>query len=124
MKTSVEVAELLLPYPEQVHGLVDAARALLFKLLPHVVETVDVPAKLLAYGYGPRYSDSICTIILSQKGIKLGFYKGASLPDPAGLLAGSGKVHRHVVITDVAAVQAPALTQLVLDGYGAYLGRK
>ena len=31
-------------------------------------------------------------------GVNLGVFGGASLDDPAGLLEGTGKVHRHVKI--------------------------
>jgi hypothetical protein len=38
----------------------------------------------------------VCTLILSKSGVKLGLVGGAALSDPYGLLAGTGKVHRHV----------------------------
>ena len=45
----------------------------------------------------------MCTLIPSRAGVKLGIVRGAELDDPRGLLAGSGKVHRHV-----AALRSPA----------------
>jgi hypothetical protein len=55
----------------------------------------------------------ICTIILSKKGIKLGFYKGAELPDPKKLLTGSGEVHRYVEIKSEEDIRNPALLELL-----------
>ena len=54
-----------------------ATRARVLAALPGVDETVDRPARMLAYGYGPGYAGMICTLIPSQKGVKLGLYRGA-----------------------------------------------
>lgn len=47
--------------------------------------------KMIAYVYGQKYSEMICTIIPSKKGLKLGFYKGAGLDDLKGYLKGPGR---------------------------------
>lgn len=43
----------------------------------------------------------------------IGFYEGASLPDPAGLLEGSGKRMRHVKLRWGRPVDAAALVALI-----------
>lgn len=45
--------------------------------------------------------------------VTVGFFHGAALPDPAGLLQGSGKFMRHVKIVPGRSVDAPALARLV-----------
>jgi hypothetical protein len=72
-----------------------------------------VKANIIGYGLGPGYKGSVCAIIPSKKGVKLGIMKGAELPDPDGLLEGSGKVHRYVVIRSVQDFQNPALRALL-----------
>ena len=47
----------------------------------------------------------------------VGFFHGASLPDPAGLLTGSGRYMRHLKLRPGAAVDAPALSALVQASY-------
>ena len=49
--------------------------------------------------------------------VNLGFYQGADLPDPAGLLEGSGKRMRHVKIRWGQAVDQAALTALISAAY-------
>ena len=49
-----------------------------------------------------------------KKHVSVGFYNGAGLPDPAGLLQGSGKHMRHVKITPGAGVDHAALERLIL----------
>jgi len=50
---------------------------------------------------------------MSKTGVKLGLGGGASLPDPHGLLEGSGKVHRYVVLQTPTDLRRPAVKQLV-----------
>ena len=91
--------------------------------LSGIEEQPDFPAKMIAFGYGPGYTDMICTLLLSQKGVKIGFYKGASLPDPHQLLTGTGKVHRYVQIGSAKDLDA-RLDQLIRAALGAYHERK
>jgi hypothetical protein len=49
--------------------------------------------------------------------VNVGFFHGASLPDPAGLLQGSGKFMRHVKLRSGAPTNAAALTQLIHEAY-------
>ena len=83
-------------YPENIRMLVRHARGLLREWLPGAKETDDSSARLFGYGYGPGYRGTICPLILSKSGAKLGIPGGASLTDPHNLLRGAGKVHRHV----------------------------
>jgi hypothetical protein len=45
--------------------------------------------------------------------VNLGFYYGAGLPDPEGLLEGSGKELRHIKIHTLEQVKQPAVRKLV-----------
>jgi len=47
----------------------------------------------------------------------VGFYHGASLPDPARMLEGSGKRMRHVKLKPGVAVNADALNALIAAAY-------
>lgn len=41
---------------------------------------------------------SVCYIAAEKDHVKLGFFRGASLPDPQGLLEGTGKEMRHIKV--------------------------
>jgi hypothetical protein len=47
----------------------------------------------------------------------VGFYHGATLPDPAGLLQGAGKRMRHVKLLPGKELDVDALTGLIEDAY-------
>jgi len=45
--------------------------------------------------------------------VRLGFYYGDALPDPAGLLSGEGKRLRHVKLTTLAEAERPEIRALI-----------
>jgi len=49
--------------------------------------------------------------------VNVGFFQGATLPDPARLLQGAGKFMRHVKLRPQAPANAPALTALIHTAY-------
>jgi hypothetical protein len=109
-----EVMAFLTRYPPEVRDLVHALRRLIRDTIPEVHESLDLPAKIIAYGFGTGYSDMICTIIPSQKGVKLGIVRGAEMADPDGLMEGTGKRHRHVVLTTLSDLEKPGLKPLLV----------
>ena len=49
--------------------------------------------------------------------VNVGFFHGASLPDPEGLLEGAGKHMRHVKLMPGRTIDAPALRALINASY-------
>jgi hypothetical protein len=49
--------------------------------------------------------------------VNVGFFRGAELADPAGLLEGTGKFMRHVKLKPGVAVDEAALQQLIAAAY-------
>jgi len=112
-KRNIDVEHFLADYPPPVRAAAAGTRQLILATLPDIEETLDRPARMVGYGYGRRYSDLICTIIPSKTGVKLGIARGADLPDPDGLLTGTGKRHRHVEVGAGATATKPALKRLL-----------
>lgn len=110
-------------YSEPVYSNALRLREILYENLPDVQEQIDIPARMIAFSYGPRYAEMICTIIPSQKGLKLGFYKGTDLPDPDNLLKGNGKISRYVEIKKTEDICSNALITLVKEAFAAYKTR-
>lgn len=120
---SADVDRLISQYDPQVQKLINAARATLLAAFSGAAETADTKARLLGYSYGPGYKGTVATMILSKTGVKIGIPHGVSLPDPAHLLVGEGKVHRHVAVSDVAELEAPALRGLLKAALKAWKAR-
>ena len=80
-----------------VRAMCDAARALIAAVMPGVTEVAWPKQGTIGYGVGPKkMSEHFCYIGIHDKHVNLGFFYGADLPDPDGLLAGTGKAMRHI----------------------------
>jgi len=110
---SQAVEAFLAGYSPEVRSLALQARTLVLGVMPDAVEQVDVPGKLLGYGRAATYAGTVCVIMPLKAGVNLGFARGAELPDPEGLLTGTGKRARHVRLSTAADVKRPALRALL-----------
>lgn len=110
-------------YDKQIVSLAMKLREIIASYLPEINEQVDLPARMIAYTYGKKYSDMICTIIPSKKGIKLGFNRGVDLPDPEKMLEGTGKISRYVRIESDTQILSPAIETLLLNALELYKKR-
>jgi hypothetical protein len=119
-----EIDFLLSKYSAELKILYDSAHALIIQHFPGILPMPDLAANMVAFGFGNSYAATICTLIFSKKEIKLGFYKGAALPDPGHLLAGKGKVHKYVVLQTPDDCRNPMLHQLLTDAHKAYQQRQ
>lgn len=119
MNATSSVQTFLQPYPPSVQQIALEARKLIGRWLPDADETLDVAARMIAYSQGPDYRGMVCTLIISKTGLKLGLVNGAALPDPHGLLQGSGKAHKYVPIRVPGDLQQTGVEELVLAASAA-----
>ena len=67
-----------------------------------------------SYGVGPKkMSESHVYVMPQSEYVNLGFWHGACLPDPEGLLEGTGAKMRHVKVRSVGDAEEPELRALV-----------
>src|SRR6185503_17681809 len=97
-----ELEPFLAPYSPVIQQLALKLRALIREVMPDAIEQLDPPAHLIGYGVDRSYKGLICGITLHTAHINLMFARGTELPDPAGLLVGTGKRARHVRIQQAA----------------------
>ena len=102
---------LVAAQPAAIAELARATRAVLLELLPDATETVE--GGDAGYGYGTGYKGLVFVLAPTARGVRLGIYDGATLDDPAGLLGGRGKRHRHLVLTEAADLERPELRDLL-----------
>jgi hypothetical protein len=123
-KTADEVAGFLATYPPSVCDVALELRRTIVAAIPGVRETLDRSGRIVSYGFGSGYSDMICTIIPSKKGVKLGIVRGTKLPDPNGLMEGTGKVHRYVALVKLDDLKRPGLKPLLKTAVAAWKDSK
>ena len=85
--------------------------------LPGAVEVVYDKANSLVIGFCPdeRASNAINSIAVYRNWINLYFFEGDDLPDPDGLLQGSGRMVRHIRITASTDLDRPAVKKLIVE---------
>lgn len=64
-------------------------------------------AVAMGYSFTQRPSDCFCHIAVYAGWVNLGFNDGARIPDPSGLLQGSGRRIRHLRIASLDDLRAP-----------------
>lgn len=116
-------ADILSRGAPPIQDLARQTRALIFEVFPPVVEVLWSGQGIAGYGVGPKkMSEQFCYIAVFKNHFNLGFYYGAELPDPEGLLEGTGALLRHVKISTPARLEDPALRAL-LEAASRYLPR-
>lgn len=89
-------------------------RSMIIDLYPDVVEVPWPKQRIIGYGVGPKkMTEHFCYIGLHRAHVNLGFYYGAQLPDPQGLLEGTGMSMRHIKVHKVEELDQPALSDLI-----------
>ena len=70
-------------------------------------------AVAIGYGTTGRMSENICHIAVYSKHVNLGLNRGTLLPDPLGVLKGTGTWIRHVTLTSIADLDRPEIRALL-----------
>ena len=101
---------------DEIRETAHALRQLIAEVMPGVIEVAWPRQKTIGYGVGPKkMSEHFCYIGLHERHVNLGFFYGADLDDPDGLLEGTGKMLRHIKLMDAAAVRQPGIRRLVVQ---------
>jgi hypothetical protein len=98
----------------ELQELARDVRTLIAEVYPQVVEVPWPNQQITGYGLGPKkMSEHFCYIAVHGQHVNLGFNYGADLPDPQGLLQGTGKMFRHVKIAQREQIRQTALHALI-----------
>jgi hypothetical protein len=87
----------------------DARDLVLRTLAPSNESILDAYALAMNYGFSARMKDQVLYIGVYTRHINFGFYRGAQMDDPQGILEGSGKQLRHIKIKSQADLGTPVI---------------
>lgn len=102
-------------FTEWLDSVDESERALAESVIVFLRETIDEADETVKWN-NPCFvvNGSNCLYVAAQNGyVNLGFYEGARLDDPAGVLEGTGKVMRHVKVRSVDELNDRELIKLV-----------
>lgn len=106
--------QILALFSPESARLATALRELIARLDGGAFEVPRLGEKATSYGVGPSKMKQAYCYIMPQMGyVNLGFFHGADLPDPLGLLEGTGKAMRHLKIRSEADLQRQAVLDLL-----------
>jgi hypothetical protein len=115
-----QLAGFIEKFTPEVGALIKSSRKKMRAQLPRAIELVYDNYNFFVIGFGPneRPSEAIFSIAAHARGVSLCFLQGAGLPDPKGLLRGSGRVVRNIRLESATTLDKPevrALIQAALD---------
>jgi hypothetical protein len=110
-----QLAKFIAKFEPRTQTRIRAARRALRKRLPAANELVWDNYNFFVIGYSPteRPSDSVVSLAAAANGVGLSFYRGATLPDPHGILEGSGRQNRFVRLPSAKTLEDPRVRALI-----------
>jgi hypothetical protein len=109
------LASFISKFEPATADLIRNCRTEMRSILPTANELVYDNYNFFVIGYcsSERASDCIVSIAAAANGVGLSFYYGAALPDPAGILEGSGKQNRFIRLPSASKLREPEVLKLI-----------
>jgi hypothetical protein len=110
-----QLAAFIAKFDAADQRLIRGVRSALRKRLPTANELVYDNYNFFVIGYGPteRPSDAVLSLAARANGVGLSFLYGAKLPDPAGILLGSGSQNRFIRLDSPQVLKRPEVEALI-----------
>jgi len=114
-QAEAELASFIAKFEPSAADLIRDCRAEMKSILPTANELVYDNYNFFVIGYcsSERASDCIVSIAAAANGVGLSFYYGAALPDPTGILEGSGKQNRFLRLPTASKLREPEVLKLI-----------
>ena len=110
-----QVAGFIAKFDPAIANLTRLCRAVIRKRYPSAIELVYDNYNALAIGYSPteKTSEVVFSLAVYARGLNLYFMYGRSLPDPNGLLQGSGTQGAFIRLESTATLDEPKVIDLI-----------
>ena len=108
-----DVDKLLGEHSAEIQAIERALRATIRREFPDAVEQVDFGNKLIAFGRSMKMRGLLFAIIAHTTWVNLQLADGAELPDPDGVIEGTGKRIRHIKIRSVEVASSAAVVAAI-----------
>ena len=110
-----QLAAFIAKFDPAVARVIRATRRSLRRRVPTAIEIVYDNYNFFVIGYSTteRPSDCVFSVAAAANGVGLSFYHGATLPDPEGILLGSGAQNRFIRLPSASVLDAPPVEALL-----------
>ncbi|HEX7222462.1 MAG TPA: hypothetical protein VF231_04385 [Candidatus Limnocylindrales bacterium] len=106
LSVDAQLDELLSGSSPEMAAVARELRAVVAEALPDGTEQVDFGNRLLAIGRSMKMRDLLFAIIPHSAHVNLQLADGIDLPNPGGLIEGTGKRIRHIKVRSVDAARS------------------
>lgn len=116
-KTEQQIDEYLMPFSGKIQTLAQQLRTYL-KTETHPTFELVADSNIsvnIGYGFTEKAWDCYCAIIVYSKHINISLPSGVGIPDPEGILHGTGKRIRHIKINDFEDIKKPAVMDILMQ---------
>lgn len=113
MTVDEDVERLLGSHAPGIAATARALRSAIRDAAPDYVEHVDFGNKLIAFGRTMQMRDLAFAVIPHTAHVNLQLADGVDLPDPGGLIEGTGKRIRHVKVRSADAAGSPPIRAVI-----------
>ncbi len=120
MEPHPQLAQFLSPYSPHIQALTMELRHFVTELVPSANELIwdNYNAVALAYSKSEQLKDAFCHIAVYGKYVNFGFNRGTELTTLDMPLSGTGKLIRHLRVTDMNQFPQAGITQLMWEAVG------
>jgi hypothetical protein len=110
-----QIAGFIAKFDPDVARVIRDCRRELRKRFPTATEIIYDNYNFLVFGFSTtgKPSDTIVSLAAASNGVGLSFYNGAAVPDPKGILLGSGKQNRFVRLPSAKTLRDPDVSALI-----------
>src|SRR5213593_3328263 len=111
--------DLFVTCEPDIQAIALQARRLVLSVMPGAIELAENGNTMVHFGTGRKMADEVFYVSAHRSHVNVGLF-GADLPDPKGLMEGTGKRLRHVKLKKVEDVDDPALRKLLETAYARH----
>ena len=113
-------------YDRPISDLALALREIILQEAPDASESIyQVYTVAIWFGFSGKMKDMFCYITTHAEHVNLGFPRGATLPDPNGVLEGEGRTMRHIKFRGQRELERPFVRRYIraaIEQVGALAG--
>ena len=121
-----QLLSFLEAYDRPISDLALALREIILQEAPDASESIyQVYTVAIWFGFSGKMKDMFCYITTHAEHVNLGFPRGATLPDPNGVLEGEGRTMRHIKFRSQRELERPFVRRYIraaIEQVGALAG--
>ncbi|MEL6672854.1 MAG: DUF1801 domain-containing protein [Bacteroidota bacterium] len=120
MNPHPQFASFLAAYSPEIQQLTLELRAFITDTIPEANELIwdNYNALATAYSKSEKLTDAFCHLSVYGKYVNIGFNRGVELTRPVVKLEGTGKLIRHVRVTDIKDFPREEIREMIYEAMG------